>query len=362
MKLLFCLFNYFPYGGLQRDCMLLAKACLAAGDEVDIITQSWTGPKVPGITVHCIPVRGWANYQKCNNFTQYVLTFIKKNHYDGVIGFDKMPGLDIYYAAGAYRSKAQGLLSFLPRDRTYEYLQQSVFSSLQKTHILLLTKTQQDIFIHHYATATARFHMLPPGIDPNRRLAVPRAKKTLLDQKNILFIGSSFKNKGLERALRAVASLPKEVRTITKLWIVGHDSLMPYWFLIKQLGLSKQIKFIGASDDVPQLLQHADILLHPAHLELTGTVLLEALVAGVPVLTTAACGFADYVKASGAGKVIQDPFSQAALNQALQEMLSPDELHHLQEKALDFSKTADVYRMPEVAVELIHEILTNIAS
>jgi hypothetical protein len=45
----------------------------------------------------------------------------------------------------------------------------------------------------------------------------------------------------------------------------------------------------------PRFLLGADLLIHPAYNENTGTVLLEALVAGLPVLTTAVCGYAHYI-------------------------------------------------------------------
>lgn len=357
MKLLFCLFNYTPYGGLQRDCVRIAKACMAQGDDIEIITQTWQGPKIPGVAVHCLPTRGWTNHQKCKNFAKLVSAFIKTHHYDGIIGFDKMPGLDIYYAAAAFKPKAQGLRAYLPRDKTYEVLQQAVFSPAQKTHILLLTKAQQAIFMQQYGTQAERFHILPPGIDPNRKNTVLRAKKSLQDKINILFIGSSFKNKGLDRALYALGSLPKEMLNHIQLSIVGHDSLRPYQHIINKLNLSNHIQFIGASENIPHLLQQADLLLHPACLELTGTVLLEALVASVPVLTTAACGFAHYIEESGAGLVTPEPFSQQVLNSALQEMLLPEHLFNFQQKAYHFSKTADVYSGAEVAAKLIHQII-----
>ncbi|TIW07056.1 MAG: glycosyltransferase, partial [Mesorhizobium sp.] len=45
-------------------------------------------------------------------------------------------------------------------------------------------------------------------------------------------------------------------------------------------------------------------MLHPARLENTGTVILEALANGLPVIASAACGYAKYVEASGAGLVV----------------------------------------------------------
>ena len=45
----------------------------------------------------------------------------------------------------------------------------------------------------------------------------------------------------------------------------------------------------------------ADLLIHPAYNENTGTVLLEALVAGLPVLVSAVCGYAHYIAEADAG-------------------------------------------------------------
>jgi UDP-glucose:(heptosyl)LPS alpha-1,3-glucosyltransferase len=45
-------------------------------------------------------------------------------------------------------------------------------------------------------------------------------------------------------------------------------------------------------------------------------VLLEALVAGLPVLTTAVCGYAHYMVEADAGLVVPEPFEQACLDQS----------------------------------------------
>ena len=60
--------------------------------------------------------------------------------------------------------------------------------------------------------------------------------------------------------------------------------------LAKKLDLTHQVQFLGGRDDIPRFLFAADLLVHPAYNENTGTVLLEALVAGLPVVTTPTCG------------------------------------------------------------------------
>ena len=43
MIVAFCLYKYFPFGGLQRDFMRIAQAVAARGHHVRVYTQSWAG-------------------------------------------------------------------------------------------------------------------------------------------------------------------------------------------------------------------------------------------------------------------------------------------------------------------------------
>jgi UDP-glucose:(heptosyl)LPS alpha-1,3-glucosyltransferase len=95
-------------------------------------------------------------------------------------------------------------------------------------------------------------------------------------------------------------------------------------------------------------------LLHPAYNENTGTVLLEAVVSGLPVLASAACGYAKYIIEAGAGRLVGDPFEQAAMNHILCEMLSDAGARaHWHSKALAFAEHADIYSNAERAADVI---------
>jgi UDP-glucose:(heptosyl)LPS alpha-1,3-glucosyltransferase len=45
MKLGFLLFDYFPYGGLQRDCLKIARLCAQRGHDVTLFTRTWQGER-----------------------------------------------------------------------------------------------------------------------------------------------------------------------------------------------------------------------------------------------------------------------------------------------------------------------------
>jgi UDP-glucose:(heptosyl)LPS alpha-1,3-glucosyltransferase len=61
----------------------------------------------------------------------------------------------------------------------------------------------------------------------------------------------------------------------------------------------------------------ADLLVHPARNDTTGTVILEAVVNGLPVIASAACGYAQHVASADAGIVVEEPFGFAAFKAAL---------------------------------------------
>jgi UDP-glucose:(heptosyl)LPS alpha-1,3-glucosyltransferase len=91
-------------------------------------------------------------------------------------------------------------------------------------------------------------------------------------------------------------------------------------------------------------------------LESGGIVLLEALVAGLPVIATDVCGFAPYVQRSGGGVLIESPFDQRQLNHELARMvMDGDFRRECSRRGVAFGETADVYRMAERAAELIEE-------
>lgn len=114
------------------------------------------------------------------------------------------------------------------------------------------------------------------------------------------------------------------------------------------------MSILSGRDDIPRFLQGADLLIHPAYNENTGTVLLEAVVAGLPVLTSAACGYAHYIEEAAAGHVVPLPFEQDHLNRTLADMLA-DAAARRQWRAsgLEWAERADIYSQSERAADII---------
>lgn len=368
MQLAFCLYKYFPFGGLQRDFMRIALACQARGHAIRVYTLSWAGEVPAGFEVVLVPVKALTNARRYEKFTAWVARDMQSRPVDRVIGFNKMPGLDVYFAADpCYEEKAQTLRNPLyrwsGRYRHFSAYERAVFSAQGKTEILMISQVQQPFFEQHYATPAERFHLLPPGIAQDRRAppnaAVIRAEfraefALAEDDLLLLQVGSGFKTKGLDRSLLALAHLPDELRRRTRLIAIGQDEPTHFQRMARSLGLAEQVSILQGRSDIPRFLLGADLLVHPAYNENTGTVLLEALVAGLPVLASAVCGYAHYIEEAVGGRVIPEPFEQPSMDQMLQEMLVDRKKRQLwQENALRWADTADIYSNAERAADII---------
>ncbi|MEQ4671122.1 glycosyltransferase family 4 protein [Providencia manganoxydans] len=368
MILAFCLYKYFPFGGLQRDFLRIALACQNRGHDIRVYTQSWSGDAPAGFEIIIVPVTSKTNHGRNAQYCQWVQEHLKSHPVDRIIGFNKMPGLDVYYAADVcYAEKVANEKGFFykltPRYKHYALFEKAVFQVGKSTKLLMLTPHQIEHFKKHYATETSRFYMLPPGIAQDRKYdqQISNAKHIYREKNQIsqsayflLQVGSDFKRKGVDRTIKAMAALPDTVKKNTVLMVVGQDKPTKYRQLAEQLGIGDQVSFFSGRDDVAELMAAADILMHPAYQEAAGIVLLEAITAGLPIIVTQVCGYAPFITKARCGVVINEPFEQKKLNSALSESLqNTSQLSNWAENARYFADTEDLYSLPEKAADII---------
>jgi glycosyltransferase involved in cell wall biosynthesis len=159
------------------------------------------------------------------------------------------------------------------------------------------------------------YRVIPNGIELERfeleRSPVPG---------RILMVGRLAPPKRPDLALRAVAQL-RETIPHAELLLVGDGPLRPEAErLAAELGLGEAARFLGARDDVPELLARAECALLASDYEACPLAVVEAMAAGVPAVATEVGGVAELVDPGETGLVAprNDP---AALASALAEVL-----------------------------------------
>ena len=242
LKLAFCLYKYFPYGGLQRDFLKIALNCQQQGHEIKVYTLSWQGDVPEGIDVMIAPVTAFTNHTRYQRFSDWVQQSLSLDPVDAVVGINKMPHLDIYYAADScYEEKANTqrgwIYRLLPRYAHFSVYERAVFGRESKTEILMISKVQKPFFDHYYQTQEDRIQFLPPGISRDRVVPDDVAQRRLVkranlglhdDQKMLLMVGSGFVKKGLGRAIFAVWRLPRSERRKVRFFVIGEDNRHPF--------------------------------------------------------------------------------------------------------------------------------------
>ncbi|HLB41513.1 MAG TPA: glycosyltransferase family 4 protein [Gammaproteobacteria bacterium] len=373
MKLAFCLFKFFPYGGLERDFLRIAQACQHRKHEIHIYTMQWEGESASDFYLHLFKIHARQNHIRCRIFANMLKDQLKISPYDVVIGFNKIPYLDIYYAADVcyqarIRENRHFIYQLLPRYRQLIALEKAIFAQGQQTKILFISPRQQAAYRQYYQTELERFHLLLPGIakdriapaNANEIRKIVRNTYQLLDHDTLLLmIGSGFKTKGLDRIIHGLAALPTIKKEHCQLFVIGQDDFQHFQQLAKRLQVEKHVHFLGGRTDILNFLLAADLLIHPAYHENTGTVLLEAIVAGLPVLTTDVCGYAHYVRDAKAGIVLSSPFQQGEFNTVLENMISSNNRLLWKQNGLAFANNADIYDLPEKAADFIEYVGKN---
>lgn len=373
MEIAVCIFKYFPYGGLERDCLQMAQECQRRGCKIRVYTFDWQGDIPDGFEVRIVPRKGLTSHANAKFFSDYLKKDLRINPVDAVFGVNRIEGLDVYFAGdNCVMEKGYAERGFLyrltPRYKVFTELERAVFDKNLNIQILYLSERQKKEYQRHYLTQDERFHLMPAGISVDRKR--PANAKEIRNEtrktfgfsdsdKVLIEVGSGYFRKGVDRVITAVAALPEDIRNKTFYLVVGKEAKTDHFVkLAKKLNIEKQIIFLGGRKDVPQLLLASDLMVHPAVDEATGTILMESLAAGLPVMCSGTCGYACYIEKAKAGVVIPEPFKQEIFNEELQKILTGAELPQMVRNALDYAETSDeLYSRPQRAADVIEEVI-----
>ena len=368
MNILIALYRYFFWGGLQKDTLRLAEEASRRGHHVTVFTTSWENPPDFIKTVQVKP-HGLTNVGRMRHFNEAWLRYLRESGCDVSVAMDRVEGADFYFAADsclkAYykRRHPAWMLKLLPRYRFILRMEEKVCGALSPTITWYISPFQKKEFMEEYGTEEAHLQELPPGMNPacvrpdeQKALEIRQAVRQELgirdDETALVLVGTNILRKGMDRLLAAAASLPAELRAKVRVVIVGNNDAGKLEAIAGKLGIWPQCILTGARKDVERILLGSDLMVHPAREEGTGTVLVEGIAAGVPVICSACCGFSPYVEAA-AGLVTPEPFAQDALNAMLLDAMR--RLPELTAKTRLYAKQNDFTTRQKVMVDNLEE-------
>jgi glycosyltransferase involved in cell wall biosynthesis len=199
-------------------------------------------------------------------------------------------------------------------------LTRHVLFALNPIHKLTLRRTARVIAVSEAVADSLRTrNIFPPerittihnGIDIERFAAgrKPAATGSAQDQFRVGMVGHLAQIKGQEDFVRAAALVCKE-RDDVQFIIAGEDksssgeNRATIENLIRELGLDRQIQLPGWVPNVAQFLPTLDVFVSPARSEPFGLSIVEAMAAGVPVVSTESEGAAEILDDSQTGLLV----------------------------------------------------------
>ena len=361
-KIAVLLYRYFPYGGLQKDFLEVAKELNSRQIQFTVFTRKWEGSIPEDFSVKEIGERGLTNFSKNKNFVKDSSLALQEYNPDLVLGFNKMPGLDLYFAADTcFKKEALNknpLIKFTRRFKQSMEYEKEVFKRNSSTKVFLLNNKQANDFKDAYQLNPHLMTLIPPGIDLNwndhEPIEIHNLFKIPPEDRVALFVGSDFSRKGLDRAISSIHFLNTSHIPFTLL-VIGKDNFGPFSELVDKLGLNEKIKFLGPRDDVASIMKSSDLLLHPAREEAAGNVIIESLVSHLPVATCRDVGFAEEVKKNKGGVVLEEEFHQDKFDNLVLEICGNKNLNKLKQGMLGLEKQEYFFSRFKFIVDAVEE-------
>lgn len=137
----------------------------------------------------------------------------------------------------------------------------------------------------------------------------------------ILNIGSFVTKKNQKLAIDILDLLKKEHENVELIFLGDGPTKKSLEQYVKELNLSKYISFKGNVSNVTHFLKNSNIYLHTANYEPFGLVILEAMAAGLPVISLDGKGNRDIITNEINGYILSDPSPSNFVNK-IQKILS----------------------------------------
>ena len=197
-----------------------------------------------------------------------------------------------------------------PKHRRLLALEKNLFARGGARTIIANSRLVRDEIVRVYGTSAERisvvYNGLPAGhlqpVAPDRRDRERAALTLEPSDYVVLFAGTGWERKGLAHALAALELLPDSLRA--RLLVAGRGNPRPF---LRRLSPRtwERVRFLGPVRDMAACYAAADVFVAPTLYDPFSNACLEALAAGLPVLTTSANGCAEIIAAGVEGEVFE---------------------------------------------------------
>ena len=322
--------RFSPTGGAERYLLRLASGLVTQGHHLTLYCEEWTQRENPFQDVRTVSSNDPISY--ANRIAGMPL----RDRHDIIFSLERVPACDLYRAGDGVHAEWLGYRqAFHPvlgpirtmmrrKNKQVSDLEAKVFSPHGARHIICNSRFVADQITQRFGYPASRITIIPNGVPYNQfstgdRALGRQALNLAPDDYVILLVGAGAERKGHAIARDAVKRL-KNPRA--KLVIV--DSPPPI--------------------AMPHVYAAADVFLLPTLYDPFANVTLEALAAGLPVITSAQNGAAEIMQNETNGFILPRADDTLLLVHLLEHLADPDFRAMFRKPAQDLALQYDLNR------------------
>ncbi|MDQ3624189.1 MAG: glycosyltransferase family 4 protein [Verrucomicrobiota bacterium] len=334
--------GYSETGGAEAYLKRFAEAAAAAGHGcVLFATEDWPAQSWPGKIVRI-------GRPSPRGFADGLEALRPREHCDFLFSLDRVWHCDAYRAGDGVHAvwlqrRAEHepfwkpwLRGFSGKHRALLELEARLLGETGARLVIANSQMVKREIEQQFAYPAERVRVVYNGVPafaeaPHSREWVRRELGLSETDYVLLFAGSGWERKGLRFAIEAIAAA---ARVRPALVVVGRGTT-------RVLPRSERVRFLGPVPRIAPYLAAADAFLLPTLYDPFSNACLEAVAAGLPVITTRYNGFAEIIEPGLEGEIIDEPRDVNGLAGAVAAWALPERRaavrRRLQEKAAHFS-------------------------
>lgn len=331
--------RYSAFGGAERYTAAVAQGLARRGHCVHLFAERWVGAAVTaGVTLHRVPVPPGPTFARVLAFAVGAARAVSREPFDAIVSFERTLRQDVYRAGdGCHREwllrrgaamlpARRALMWANPLHATYLWLEGRIFRDPRCRTIIANSQRGKDEIVRHYGTDPRRIAMLHTGVEletfqprhrGERRATVRRSLGLGEEDLALLFVGSGFERKGLGPLLAALDLLRRDAGNLRGRLVVAGRREPAYERLARRLGVRDLVTFLGGANNVADLTAGADVFILPTLYDPFSNACLEAMAAGLPVITSRANGASEMIADGVEGFVLEDPTDPRGIAKAI---------------------------------------------
>ena len=312
--------GFSPSGGAEAYLRRVAGALAAAGHEATLFaTKDWPQEEWTSGRIIRIEEEGPIA------FADELERIDPRKNCDLLVSLERVWRCDFFRAGdGVHRAwlerKAQFearltriVRRFNPKHDALLRLEKALLGDGGARRVIANSAMVRDEIVRHYGFADDAIDLIRNGVRvsafgpaPRKRAAARAQLRMGPDEIAVLFLGSGWERKGLRFAIAAMAKLRDQQM---RLLVAGRGNERKY--------RTGSVTFLGEIEDVRLPLAAGDIFILPTVYDPFSNASLEAMAAGLPVITTRANGCSEIIEPKVHGSVVDRPDDVKALSDAL---------------------------------------------